>query len=368
MRRSLATLATASVSVLVASTMSCSSDDTSILGGTPSAGAAALAGAAGASAGAPSTSAGGGNSAGMSSGGAASGAGGAAAGSGGATTGGTPGTAGAAGSAAGMASTDICTPSGAQFDCNNVLKAADGKGMDGYLSRDDSAGPSQGSDAPQIGCTPSDELGKQTIYKEKHWQLAGPGITVGVKYKVNLHFWGVVECKTYSGGTGPSKSDPNETANVNQSHNLWLAGAADNGDHWNTYTFSVTPNAMSTLVGIGPQNVPLPPKEQMYSINQCPGNKGEGHYTWKIDFDSSIEVPGGSYVNYVEYDTNCRMIANCGASDAGQSCNGPYNLVDTVKNAVPNTNAGFSQPIVNTANPPSRGQWWLVDVTSIKPL
>ena len=367
MRRLLATLATASVSVLVVSTMSCSSDNTPIIGA-PMAGAANMAGAA--SAGAPSTSAGSGNVAGsMATGGAQTSMGGAAAGSGGAAIGGNPGTAGAAGSAAaGMASTDICDVSGAQFNCNNVLKAPDGMGMDGYLSRDDSAGPSQGSDAPQIGCTPSDAIGKQTIYKEKHWQLTGPNITPGAKYKVNLHFWGIVECKTYTGGTGPSKTDPNETPNVNQSHNLWLAGAADNGDHWNTYTFSVTPNPMSTLTGIGPQNVPVPPKEQMYSINQCPGNKGEGHFTWKIDFDSSIEVPGGSYINYIEYDTNCRMIANCGASDAGQSCNGPYNVVDTVKNAVPNTNAGFTQPIVNTANPPSRGQWWLVDVTSIKAL
>jgi hypothetical protein len=300
-----------------------------------------------------------------------------AAGSAGGTTGaaGTTGTAGTGGSggaagtmgAAGTGSqggtngnASICTPMGNQFDCNNVLS-----GMDGYLNKDDANGPSQGSDAIQFNCTTSDTVGKQVIYKQKHWQLTGPGITTGKTYKVGMHFYGIMECKTYVGGTGPAKTDPNETPNVSQSHNLWLAGSRDNGDHWNTYAFTITPMSLSTLVGIGPQDVMLPDVASTYVINQCPGNRAEGHFTFNVDFESSINVPGGSFINYIEYDTNCRMIANCGAADASQSCNGPYNIVDTVKSAVPNTNATFTQPIANTANPPSRGQWWLVDVTSV---
>jgi len=247
-----------------------------------------------------------------------------------------------------------------QFDCNNVLT-----GMDGYANKDDASGPTMGTDALQLNCTTSDVQGMQKIYKEKHWQLKGAGITAGKNYKVDLHFYGVVECKTYVGGTGPAKTDPNETPNVNQTHNLWLAGSTDNGDHWNTYAFTVTPASLSKLVGIGPQTGMLPDAAKTYIINQCPGARGEGHFTFNIDFPASITVPGESWINYIEYDTNCRMIANCGAAESSQTCPGPYNIVNTVKSAVPGTNASFLQPLANTANPPSRGQWWLVDVTGV---
>jgi hypothetical protein len=247
-----------------------------------------------------------------------------------------------------------------QFDCNNVLM-----GMDGYLNRDDANGPSQGSDAIQLNCTTSDVPNMQKIYKEKHWQLKGPGIMAGKMYKVDLHIYGVVECKTYVGGTGPAKT-ASETLNVNSTYNLWLAGSRDNGDHWNTYAFTVTPTTLSTLVGIGPQTgMTLPQTANTYVINQCPGNRAEGHFTFSLDFPASITVPGESWINYIEYDTNCRLIANCGAAEATQTCPGPYNIVNTVKMSVPNTNAQFAQPIANTANPPSRGQWWYVDVAGV---
>ncbi|HXI54582.1 MAG TPA: hypothetical protein VNO55_00865 [Polyangia bacterium] len=305
--------------------------------------------------------------------GGSTGSGGATPGSGGSTgSGGTtidgpaevaPETGGGSGGSGGAPATSICTPSADQFDCNNVLS-----GMDGYLNNDVANGPPQGSDGLQVNCTTSDVQGQQKVFKEKHWQLTGPGITMGKMYKVNLHFYGVVECKTYVGGTGPAKTDPNETPNVSQTHNLWLAGSRDNGDHWNTYAFTVTPTSLSTLVGIGPQNVPLPQTADTYVINQCPGARAEGHFTFNIDYDASLTVPGGSFINYIEYDTNCRIIVNCGAADSAQSCAGPYNLVPTVTKAIPNTNANFTQPPANAANPPARGQWWLVDVTSVTAL
>jgi hypothetical protein len=286
-------------------------------------------------------------------------------GGGGAGTGGQPG----GGSADGPPSSEggtapaasVCTPSGNQFDCNNVLD-----GMDGYANLDPANGPSRGTDSLQLNCTSSETpVGQETVYKQQHWQLMGPGITTGRMYRVGLHFYGVVECKTYIGGTGPSKTDPNETPNVAQTHNLWLAGARDNADHWNTYAFTVTPTSLSTLVGIGPQNVPLPAVADTYNINQCPGTRAEGHFTFNIDFDAAINVPGGSFINYIEYDTNCLMISNCGAAESSQTCAGPYNVVNSVRNAIPGMNAMFTQPLANTSNPPSRGQWWLVDVTGV---
>jgi len=290
-----------------------------------------------------------------------SGGGGGANPAGGSTTGGSGGTVvtGGAGGGGGAMSTSLCTPSGTQFDCNNVLN-----GMDGYLNADLANGPSEGSDAHQFNCTNSEAA--PVIFKEKHWQLTGAGITPNTMYKVALHFYGVVECKTYNGGTptSPARSD-SETVSTTVIHNLWLNSAADNQDHWNTYGFTVTPASSPVFPNIGPQTNP-PSAANSYAINQCPGTKGEGHFTYRIDYDASIVVPGGSYINYIEYDTNCRMIANCGAVDAGQSCNGPYNFVSSVTQAVPNTNAmTLVQPLANTANPPSRGQWWLVDVTGV---
>jgi len=360
------------LTVTIGGAYGCSSEPTQIIHPDASGAAGSTTGAAGAGeAGATSAGAAGATPAGAAGAGEA-GAGAAGAGAAGATSGiagagaAGAGVAGAGAAGAGVAgagaagATSICTPSGSQLDCNNVLS-----GMDGYLNRDDANGPSSGSDAFQFNCVSSDTPGAQTVYKQKHWQLKGAGITAGKMYKVDLHYYGVVECKTYVGGSGPAMTDPNEVPNVSQTHNLWIAGAHDNGDHWNTYAFTVTPASMSTVVGIGPQNVPLPPVASSYYINQCPGTRAEGHFTFNLDFAASIVVPGESYINYVEYDTNCRMIANCGAADAAQSCSGPYNIVDTVKNAVPNTNATFMQPITNTANPPSRGQWWLVDVTGV---
>ena len=319
--------------------------------GAPSSAAGAATTGAGAG-GAPVQAGGGGGAFSASgSGGVNSSGGGALGGSGGAVvTGGTGG---------GAMSSSLCTPSGNQFDCNNVLN-----GMDGYLNADLANGPSEGSDAHQFNCTNSEAA--PVIFKEKHWQLMGTGITANAMYKVALHFYGVVECKTYNGGTptSPARTD-SETVSTSVIHNLWLNSAADDQDHWNTYGFTVTSASSSVFPNIGPQTNPPSPANS-YAINQCPGSKGEGHFTYRIDYDTSIVVPGGSFINYIEYDTNCRMIANCGAVDAGQSCNGPYNFVNSVTQAVPNTNAlTLMQPLANTANPPSRGQWWLVDVTSV---
>jgi hypothetical protein len=347
--------------------LSCSASDPNTIigaGGAPANTAGAAPSGAGASTtpgGAPSTSAGAGGAP------VAAGAGGAPMSGGAPPTGGSGGAApvggsggapagGSGGASGGATSTSICTPSGAQFDCNNVLS-----GMDGYASKDPANGPSQGSDAIQFNCQNSEAA--PVIFKQQHWHLTGPGIDNAKTYKVDLHFYGVVECKTYVGGAGPASTD-NEMVSTTVSHNLWMKGAKDNADHWNTYAFTVTPASSSAFAGIGPQTM-LPDAANTYVLNQCPGTKIEGHFTYRIDYAASITVPGGSYINYIEYDTNCRMIANCGAVDSAMSCNPPLNIVDTVMQAVPNTNATFPQPLQNTANPPSGGQWWLVDVTGV---
>jgi hypothetical protein len=250
----------------------------------------------------------------------------------------------------------LCTASG---DCSHVLA------LDGFLNREDGATGLIGSDILQPSCTISDMAGQQQVLRHQHWQLSGPGVVANRRYRVDLHVYGVLECKTYVGGTGPAKTDP-ITRDVNVDHNLWLAGGKDDGDHWNTHALTVTPSPLATLNGIGPQNVPLPPLASTFELNQCPSNQAENHFTWPLDYTASITVPGGDFVNFVEYDTNCRMEANCGAEDSSIGCGGPFNVVPGVRNAVPNTNARFAQPITNAEG--AHGQWWLIDVTAVRPL
>jgi hypothetical protein len=244
-------------------------------------------------------------------------------------------------------------------DCSAVLP------MDGFMNIDTAQGAPQGSDVIQAGCMPSDIPGQQVPLRVQHWQLAGPGIMPGVNYQVDLHFYGVLECKTYRGGMGPARTDT-ATLDVNVQHNLWLAGGSDPGDHWNTHAFTITPMPNNMLAGIGSTDAGVPPVAQSFMINQCPSMQQEGHFTWPINFASSITVPGGSFINFLEFDTNCRSINNCGAVDALSSCNGPFNTVPQVTEAVPNTNANFSQPPGNTLG--AHTQWWLVDVTNVRPL
>ena len=237
--------------------------------------------------------------------------------------------------------------------------------MDGYSNQDVPVGATQGPDAIEpSSCVANEDMPK--IWKEKHWQLKG--LDPAKQYKVALHFYGVVECKKYTlvaNAMGPAKTD-NPSPGVAISHNMWMPQAVEPvaKDHWNTYAFTVTPTSNSQFKNIGAQDM-APPVADSYVINQCPGNDIEDHYTFRLDFDSSIVAAGGSWINYIEYDTNCRMIANCGGDNANVTCKGPYNVVDSVTNAVPNTNAMFTQPPADNANPPARGQWWLVDVTNI---
>lgn len=331
--------------------LGCASDPNVIIGagGAPAAGGAApVGGAAPMGGAAPIAGTGGQSTQGGSEPGLA-GAGGASAGS--------SGSGGSAGGAMAGASS-ICTASGNQFDCNNVLG-----GFDGYASLDMAAGKGQGPDCLQPDSCKADENNPK-IWKEGHWQLIGAGIEVGKSYKVELHFYGVVECKTYKlqpNVDGPAKT---ESTVKGGKKNLWMPQATEPvKDHWNTYAFTVTPTKNSQYLGIGAQDM-APPAANSYVINQCPGNQGEAHYTYAIDFVASITVPGGSWINYIEYDTNCRLINNCGAAEASTTCPGPYNVVD-LKDVVPQTNSKFAQPLANNENPPARGQWWVVDVTKI---
>jgi hypothetical protein len=101
-------------------------------------------------------------------------------------------------------------------------------------------------------------------------------------------------------------------------------------------------------------------------FNQCPNTIQEAHRTWKIDHDATIKVPGGSWINYVEFDTNCREIVNCGVSDdSGTTCTDHYSI--TPPASVPAAPASLNtQPFASGGG--GYGQWVYFDVKSITPM
>jgi len=247
--------------------------------------------------------------------------------------------------------------------------------LDGAWNIDVANGARQGSDGIQAGpnaiaCANSDQANAQTVWKEMHWQLTGNGITMGQTYKVSLRINGVVECKTYNGGAGPGKMDRATTPSISANHNLWISGGSDNNDHWNTYAVTVSDAPNSGVRGIGTMQAMAPDAAHTWFFNQCPSGVGEDHFTWRLtNAEQVITVAGGQWINYVEFDSNCRMIVNCGADNAASSCPTDDNLANKVDpaGAVPPAPAALqlsAQPPRNAAN--ARGQWWHIDVTSIQ--
>jgi hypothetical protein len=196
---------------------------------------------------------------------------------------------------------------------------------------------------------------------------------MGQTYTVTVRMLGVVECKTYSGGAGPGKMDNASTPSLTAFHNLWITGSnvRDNGDHWNTYAFTVTAAPSIVVAGIGRTTAGTPPDAaHTYFFNQCPSGTGEDHYTWRLDGSIGLSVKGGEWINYIEFDTNCRMIINCGTVNAINACPADPNMLNkvqipaTVAPAAPAGLAFAMQPPVSGQN--VHGQWWFLDVTNIQ--
>ena len=243
--------------------------------------------------------------------------------------------------------------------------------LDGAFNIDTANGVQQGSDGLQNyantnspACAATVDNAPATLWKDMHWQLAGPGIVMGQQYQVSLRVRGVIECKTYSGGTGAVKT-LNLNAPPSTTVNLLLTNATDNGDRYNTYALTVTPTSNSSLNGIGPNQAAAPPTTQIWNLNQCPGTLAETHFTWKVDETIVLPVKGGEWINYLEYDTNCRMICNCGTAMATANCTNKHTLDVSSNNPPPPTNLVLAnQPPQNAAA--AAGQWWIFDVTNIQ--
>jgi len=310
------------------------------------------------------------------------GAGGAAGGAGGASGGAAGGT--GVGGAGGAGA--ICTAG----DCTAVLKTAGGKAMDGWANIDPPASttPPDGHQGPSmidnvasnamtagIPCVSTETAGGRPL-KVAHWQLAGPGINAGTTYAVTIHFWGVLECKTYLAASLTNctrEVDPGRGLTV--AHDMWCPGATDpalaNGtDHYNTYMISVTPTSSATTPNLGGPGGVAPTAGNWWMMNECPVGNVETHKTWRIDYEKTIPVPAGSWINFTDYDTNCLEIINCGDSaDAAGVCNTHYTFAG-FPNAIPPPDPALNLTgtTAAAAGGNSFGQWIYFDVRNVTPM
>jgi hypothetical protein len=286
---------------------------------------------------------------------------------------GTSGGSGGAGGAAGGSGGGGTGPSG---DCTGDCTAVIGK-LDGWANLDPPAqvqppdgiqGAGAKDNVPTAVCANSEQRPDHgVLLKEAHWQLKGPGIVKGQNYAVELRIVGVVECKEYESlGKCPRAANQGRGAK----YDLWCPGATDppltsQPNHYNTDMISVTPESSATTPNLGAQNLgPLPAADNWWMFNQCPQGYTQSHKTWQIDFTKTITVPGESWVNYVEFDTNCREILNCGTSDdAAGVCTSHYQLLPD--GAVPAPPASITtQPAAPGGG--GFGQWVHFDVKSVK--
>ncbi len=301
--------------------------------------------------------------------------------------GGAGGSGGSSAGSGGMGGTTMpgspCTPDG---NCSAVLKTRGGVPMDGWANIDpprstsgpdgiqgnslvDNKPPAAGDQTCGSPCTETETRPDHGLpLKWASWKLEGPGINAGTTYKVTIRFAGVVECKTYTTLTNCPQPANTGRGSV---YDMWCPGGQDpplnsNPDHYNTYMLSVTPDRSGTTPRIGPMQGPMPTTGNWWMLNECPQGVSEFHLTWQINYEKTINVPAGSWINFTDFDTNCREILNCGsAPDASSTCASHFSLVPT--NAVPQPPSTITtQPAAAGAN--SYGQWIYFDVKSVVPM
>jgi hypothetical protein len=267
---------------------------------------------------------------------------------------------------------DPCTDG----DCREALKTRSGKAMDGWANIDPpaQAQPPDGIEGngqydnmnSSIGTTGtpcSYEPLARLPFKRAHWQLIGSDVAACTTYKVTIRFTGVVECRTYASSACTRAASQGRDAK----YDLWCAGAKDDPQvdlvQHNRYLLSVTP-AVSADRPVADPDATAPPGE-WWALNECPEGESESPKTWMIDFEKTIAVPAGWWINFLEFSSRCREILNCGTSnDSAASCTTHYMLAPQSPIPAPPLSI-VSQPAAAGAG--QYGQWVYFDVKSIVP-
>jgi hypothetical protein len=254
--------------------------------------------------------------AGGAGGGGHSGKGGQSGGGGHSGAGGAAGMDAAAGTGGGGAAGADAGPSDAPMDSaqDSPADAADGGAADGDAAADADGHASDGSTACdgeatcvavagslsgllwQLPCTgaPSGPACPTTASTMQSATLAG---AAGTTYDVTLHFRGIVEEKTYTGGCALGSG-------------TWLSGGADSGDTFNVYRLTVSSPPQTYFLNAGASSI---------------------NHLFAIDFQQTVRIDAGATVSLFADAKDAQEIINVGADGTtpltvtGTSVAQPYN-------------------------------------------
>jgi hypothetical protein len=185
------------------------------------------------------------------------------------------------------------------------------------------------------------------------FQMAGEA---GKTYAVTIHVNGVVEGKYYSGGT---RRDGNNFATANQATGSdgWHVGGTSIASSYNVFKITVFQKDKTTEVA-------------HYYLNSYPqASNFESHQTILLGYDATFDVPGDGVIRYLNQDSNCRAINNCGAGDQGEVCPSARSIPNEPALVMPTMYGGktvASMNVVNGAAQPFHAQMIHVVVTKVE--
>lgn len=300
-------------------------------GGTSSAGGTVQSGLGGASAQGGAIA--GVSGAGTGSGGLASGASGGSSGS--SPSGGKPASGGTStGGAASGASAGTSTSGGGAPSVGEIV----GK-LDGFLGMYPcGAGDFTGYDCVNTACA----SGQKRVTQE--FTIGGSSQAV---YEIQLRVRGLVEAKNYTSACMRRAGTTMDSSTMGG--DFLCTGGATQSSSYNEYSLNITGGAVTgqpTFFGLNARN-----------------GTSEAHESWGLNYTFSLRVHGGGTIRYTYFDSNCRMITNCGPGVGGSSCGSDQRILD-VSNADPQP-MGFQQPYLGVPQANGPGQWILLDVLAV---
>lgn len=177
------------------------------------------------------------------------------------------------------------------------------------------------------------------------------GGTQGAVYAVTLHFYGIMEPKNY-GDEVERDAAPDAPDRDGADPTPWAVGSPGMsvpGSNFNTYEIHVLDQNREE-VGV-------------YFLN---ADTDEGHFTYVIDYERTIEVVGGGVVRLRSFDANCRIMKNCGSS-GGYPCAQRARVLDVSGADPAPSEEELDQPGLLKGDDHG-GQWWLIDVLGVEAL
>jgi hypothetical protein len=193
------------------------------------------------------------------------------------------------------------------------------------------------------------------------------GVT-GQTYNVTIHVYGISEPKNY--GTGVTREATNRPAAT-------PTGAGAVPTPWATaaggHTYPVSDYNTNEIRVCRTRACATADETNVYYLN---ADTQEGHWTYVLNYEKTIQVVGGGAVRVRNYDRNCREIKNCGPAGvaASQCANEANAKIVNVSAAMPTpstqqaSQGGLLQPNLTQARPAgSSGQWLLLDIVRINP-